>query len=257
MSQSFTTEDLKTLLVFPFRDAKWQNKLLIAGLLSLGNFVVPLVPSIFLTGYTARIMRRITVEGGEPFLPEWDDWGQMFVEGLKLFCVNLVYSLPALLLMFVGFAFFFGASWLPLFTAESASAPEAVVPFFAAMAVGMALFGLATVLSLAAGVIVPAPLNHLVVTGDFEAAFRFREWWAIFRANVGGFLLSYAILMGLGMVLGLAVQILYLTVVLCCLAPIVLALVGTYSSLVSAAIFAQAYRAGAQKLDAQTDLVPA
>ena len=81
MSQSFSSEDLKQLFAFPFQDPRWQNKFLIGSLVVFAGFIIPLIPFFFVYGYMAQIMRRIIVEKGEPFLPEWDDWGKLFVDG--------------------------------------------------------------------------------------------------------------------------------------------------------------------------------
>lgn len=257
MSQTFTTQGLQEMFAFPFHDPRWKNKLLIAGLLNLASLVIPIVPGLFFYGYCARIMRRITVQDGEPFLPEWDDWGQMLAEGWRLFAVGLVYSLPSLLLMLLGFALYVGLTWVPLVMAETApSSPEWIVAPLAAMGAGMVIFGLATIVSLITLAILPAPLNHALVAREFRAAFRPREWWPIFRANLGGFLLSFAILMGVNFVLSFAAQILYMTIVLCCLVPFALVLAATYLVVVASALFAQAYRTGAQNLAAVQDPLP-
>ncbi len=64
---------LKTLLKFPFEGRNWQSNFLIGAALSLGNFVVPIVPMLFVSGYSLQIMRG-GIEGQEPSMPEWKDW---------------------------------------------------------------------------------------------------------------------------------------------------------------------------------------
>ena len=101
--QSFTYAELQDLFTFPFRDPQWKNKLLIGSLISLAGFVFPFIPWIFLYGYGVQIMRRIIVENGEPYLPEWDDWNRLFVDGLRLGGVILIICFPFVLLAIVGY----------------------------------------------------------------------------------------------------------------------------------------------------------
>jgi len=82
-TQSFTTDNLKALLTFPFEDDDWKNKFLIGSLIVFAGFAIPLIPFFFLYGYMMQIMRHIIVEKGKPFLPKWDDWGKLFVDGAK------------------------------------------------------------------------------------------------------------------------------------------------------------------------------
>jgi hypothetical protein len=97
MTNSFTSDELLALAKFPFTDPRWKNKFLIGGLLSLAGYAIPVLPLLFVYGYCAQIMRRIIVENEAPYLPEWEDWGKFLQDGLKLFGVGLVYSLPGLI----------------------------------------------------------------------------------------------------------------------------------------------------------------
>lgn len=90
MAQVFTSDTIKDVLAFPFQDEKWKQKLSVAFLISLLGFVIPFIPGIFFIGYCAQIMKRIILENGRPYLPEWDDWGQFFRDGGKLFAVGFV-----------------------------------------------------------------------------------------------------------------------------------------------------------------------
>ena len=45
----------------------------------------------------------------------------------------------------------------------------------------------------ATGAIIPAAEMHAMDKSEFAAGFRIREWWPIFRANLGGFIAAFAI----------------------------------------------------------------
>ncbi len=67
-------------------------KLLIGGLLSF----VPIV-NIFAFGYLYRVSLAVR-KSGEPVLPEWNDWQNLFMDGLKFAVVWLSYWLLPLAL---------------------------------------------------------------------------------------------------------------------------------------------------------------
>lgn len=250
MTNSFTSDELTALAKFPFTDPRWQTKFLIGSLLTLAGYVIPIVPAIFLYGYAFQIMRRIIVDKGEPYLPEWDDWGKLFTDGLKLIGVGFVYSLPILVLMCGGYGLFFAFNIGAAAVAADSEAVSSAVPALslASMAIMFVSLGLAMILALLLGLFLPVAIGHLVATDDFAAAFRVREWWPIFKANVAGYLVSYGLLLGFWMVLSFAIQILMFTVILCCLVPFILMFITMYLTVVGSILFGQAYRAGAEQI---------
>jgi hypothetical protein len=254
MNQDLSMQKLQDLFTFPFKDPKWGQKLLIATGLALGSILLMvtivfwIVPLAFLYGYFAALIRTIVVEEREPNLPEWDHWGELFVEGLKITLVGLVYVLPVIFLFFAGYGFLFA---IPFFSelsgAGNRTIMEVIMPLIATSGF-MIAFGLAMLLSLVIGAILPVVTTHVVVKGDFTAAFRVPEWWAIYRANLGGFLVSYVVIFGLSMVASFVVSLFYYTIILCCLVPLLMAAISAYLIVVSGAIFGDAYAVGIVRL---------
>jgi len=66
------------------------------GLVGKWDTWVLLIFPLYL-GYVLRIYR-----GANPS-PQLDNWGRMFIEGIKLFIVGLIYAIPVLILCFVLF----------------------------------------------------------------------------------------------------------------------------------------------------------
>jgi hypothetical protein len=97
-------------------------------------------------------------------------------------------------------------------------------------------------------VILPVAAGHMIATHDFGAAFRVREWWPIFKANLAGFLIAYALLFGVAMALNLAMQVLYFTIILCCLVPFIMVGATMYLIVIGSVLFGQAYRIGVENL---------
>lgn len=234
--------NIEHILTFPFKEPESRKNFLIGTLVYFASFIVPIVPLILAMGYMARIMRMVF--NGEPArMPNWDDWESMLKDGLYIFGVRLVYMLPLFVVMV---PLFFGMTLLPLWLESNRGASE---EFFLLLFPLMGIFMLILIpASLALGVIVPAAESHTVAESDFAAGLRFREWWPIFRANWGGFLLAFLISMVASFVLAFIVQIAMITIILICVLPFAMPAISFYLILVMYAAFAQAYKDGKDRL---------
>jgi hypothetical protein len=168
--------------------------------------------------------------------------------------------LPVMIIFMLGFFIIFFLPFLgvPIAAMGGEENPEVAGAAFAALSListfgFFIIFGLAMILALALGVVMPAVMGHVVATDDFGAAFRIKEWWAIFKANFGGFLLAYIIIILVSMVLNSLLMFLYCTIILCCLVPFLTAPITLYIVIVSGAVFGQAYRDGVETLETPTD----
>lgn len=229
--------ELNKLFSFPVKDDDARRNFLIATLVYLVGFVIPIIPIFFAMGYSARIMRQV-VNGEEPRMPAWDDWESMFKDGIYLFGIRLVYTLPITIIIL---PLYFFMMFSPLLV-ESGNASEEVF-FTTFMIFGIAMM-LIFPLSLVLGILLPAAEIHAIVQSDFAAGFRVREWWAVFRANWVGFLLAYVIAMAASMLLSTIVGFAMITIVLICALPLIMPAITAYLNLVMYAAFAQAYKEG-------------
>ena len=250
---TFTSANLKSIFTYPFKDEKWQNKLLIAGGLMLANFTIPLLPLLALYGYMMRIIKQVVEGDGEPTLPEWDDWGDLLLNGLKLMGQSFIFALPLIILWIVGY----GAMFFPIVLSELAAesgdmGSEGLLTIISLLTMGgsYVMFGLVILLSGVLGFIQSVIICHVAVTEQFAAAFRFREWWRILRSNLGEFLLAYIFFTGLTIGVSLLYQVLIFTIVLCCIVPFVLSAASGYLMLVLAPLFGGVYRHALEKMDA-------
>lgn len=265
MAQSFTTQDLQDVFSYPFQDPHWKEKFLIGSLFAFlsiilsPTIILAFVPAIFLYGYFARILRTVIVERVDPSLPEWDDWNDLFWDGARLLVVGLIYSLPIIVL----FVLAYGSMFLMVLAgglvedAGGGGSPLVALVPMAGMFGFMGLFALGMLASILLGALVPVIYGHVIVKDQFRAAFRFGEWWAVLRANLGGFLIVYIVAMGLWMVASFALNILYMTLILCCLIPFALAPISVYLLVVTGALFGEAYRNGADRLSSPPEAPPA
>ncbi|MEF8818140.1 MAG: DUF4013 domain-containing protein [Haloferacaceae archaeon] len=139
----------------------------------IGFLLLPFafIPQLLTQGYLVRVLDD-TVEGGvEP--PVWDDWVDVFVDGLKLFVVVLAYSLPLVVLSIL-FALLFAG--LSVGAGAGGDAGNALAGVSAVLAL---VFGLvALVVGLAVAYLAPAGLCGMVHDDAIGGAFdldRLRE----------------------------------------------------------------------------------
>lgn len=90
--------DFGAAFSYMFKDPDWVKKLLIGAVLVIFSFL--LVPGVFLAGYFVKATRNIA-SGEERPLPEWDNWGDLFVSGIKLIVVGLIYGIALGLLVLI------------------------------------------------------------------------------------------------------------------------------------------------------------
>lgn len=164
---------------FVFDDPRWMSKILVGGVFVLASFLLVGLP--FLFGYMARLVRNV-VDGAQYPLPEWDDLGEYFSEGLMLFCVGLAYMLPLIVL-----GILIGVPAALMSAVEHQETRD----------IGGGIFGCATCLMVPIGLAVtffmPASLLMAVTQRRFGAAFEFRNVWSFIRDNIGNYLLALVI----------------------------------------------------------------
>lgn len=238
--------DLNHLFFFPVESAQARKRFMIGALLIFASFIIPIVPYLLVMGYTMKIMRQV-MNGQKPSMPDWDDWETMLKDGLQLFGIRLVYTLPIILIMLP----FFGLFFLAPFIASSGSEGEAI--FAVIMFVFSMLMLCLMPVFIIIGILFPAIEAHVTAQGEFSAGFRVQEWWNIFRKNLGGFVIAFMIMYGISMVASFALQIMIFTVILLCLLPILLPMFSMYLQLIYYTIIAQAYGEGRLRLSAPAE----
>jgi len=179
--------DVGQAFTFMFKDEEWIKKVLLGILISF----VPIFGQFALVGYTLAIIRN--VRNGEPQpLPDWSEVVQYFVGGLKLWVVNMVYSLPALVLacplILIGF--------LPLLAGDNTEMMDTLGAITGILAIILCLppilYGFfLTLLS-------PALLIRLAETEDISACLRFKEVIRFTFANIGSIIIALLLVFAAG-----------------------------------------------------------
>lgn len=233
MASALDSKKLEQAFTFPFKDPRWVTKLAIAVGLSLLNFLV--IPVFIFSGYSYRIMKRIIVDRQPPGLPEWDDWGGLIKDGLRLYGAGLIYTLPAILV--------FLATWVVILVSFIPVVDRGTFePWMAVLWLSFPIgFTLVMILAIPGQVFGQVAISHLVATDRFSAAFQVKKLWPIFRDNVGGFFLTWLITYAASIVLIFVSQFLAYIPVVCLVYPLVIAGGSVYLALVSYALYAQVY----------------
>jgi hypothetical protein len=214
-------------------------------------FIIPILPMLLLMGYCARIMRQVIDERKEPSMPEWQgsDWSEMLMDGLRLYGGQFVLMLPLFILMGCGMiSLFSGSMGFAAVADDSSEALGAVGMLF--MMIGIVAIVLMSILSLPYSVVISAALPHIATKRSFQAAFEFKEWFAIFRKALGPFILSYAIILVASFIFTFIMQIAAMTIILLCIVPFIMIPYVAYQLIVMNTVFAQAYLAGRDGLQA-------
>jgi hypothetical protein len=167
---------------FVFEDDQWITKILLAaailllGILFSWLLLIPLILAFaLLSGYGVEITRRV-LHGQLSGLPEWDNWGQLIAEGIKVIVIGIVYALPMIILSI--------CMGIPIgILAENA---EGLSTLFSVL-----LSFVSLLYAIAMSIVLPAAIAFYVAHDDLGAAFRFGEVFAFVRDSLSTYLITF------------------------------------------------------------------
>jgi len=144
--------------------------------------IVAIIPIVNLAGlgYMVQLVRNVRDDQETP-LPTWEDFGNYFMDGLKVFVGMLVYSLPLILLICV-----FGVVLIGVNNIPDRQAAEGIM---IVMIICLSCFTL--FFSLIPFIALPALVAYFAETAEMAAMWRVGEIWSFIQADIG----SYAILL--------------------------------------------------------------
>lgn len=88
---------IEDAVTYPMESDDWIVTVLIGGFMLLLSFL--LIPAFIAYGYLLRAIRSNLA--GEPEPPTFGDWGELIVDGLKVFVIGIIYMIVPLIVMFV------------------------------------------------------------------------------------------------------------------------------------------------------------
>ncbi|MCL7412434.1 MAG: DUF4013 domain-containing protein [ANME-2 cluster archaeon] len=170
--------DIVETVKFPGNDVEWIKKILIGGLLML----IPIVNFIAL-GYYIKTLRGSIDD--ESALPEWEDWGDLFIKGLVVVIVVFIYMLIPLAILF----FSIGSAAISSI-ASGDVAPASIGAIIAGSLISMVLVFIACLL-------LPMAFSMYAKEDSIGAAFRLGELLSRIRSIIGEYIIALIVLLAL------------------------------------------------------------
>jgi hypothetical protein len=214
--------DFAKPFTYVFEDPQWLQKVALGGLFYLAGIFI--VGWFFVLGYCARVARNV-VAGIDRPLPEWEDLGTFFNEGLRLFGVVLCYILP---LFILAFGVMIPAGILSGVDNDAANVIGSL------MSGGIAC--LFVPLTLLVTFFMPASLLFVAMEQRFGAAWEYKRIWPFLKANIGNYVLAIVVYLIARFLGGFGIMLLCIGVVF----------TAFWSFLITTHAFAQVYRFATQ-----------
>jgi hypothetical protein len=206
---------------YVFQDPRWVTKVLIGGLFYIAAFLI--IGIFFILGYCAKLARNVIANDPQP-LPEWDDLGGYFTEGLRLFGVAFCYVLPLIAISI--------ALVIPAVIAGNISGDSHDLERLFAGSMVSCVWCCIVPISLALSFWMPAALLFVAVDQRFSAGFEFGRIFAFIKANFTNYLIAFVVFLIARFAAGLGF-------ILFCIGVVLTAF---WSMIVSTYAFAYAYR---------------
>jgi len=185
--------DIEKSFSFSFEDKQWVSKLGLGAVITM----VPILNFAW-SGYMVGIMRNVMSNVQEP-LPNWDDFGKKFSDGLILFLAGLVYSLPMLVVICLPLSIMV----VPSILAANGDMQEIADAIAGAGSVlFLCLLCVFFVYALILSVIYPAILVIFAREGTLASCFKFREVFDLIGKNTSAFFTAWGVSVGASLVVG-------------------------------------------------------
>ena len=174
--------------------------------------IATIILGIPLAGYSLKVLR------GDRPAPEVNDWGTLFIDGIKLIIIMLIYMIPAMIVLFV----VVGASAL----ASMSSNPSAAMAAVGGILFGLLLFFVVALITAIFAIIVEVRFAR---TGNMGEAFNFSEiLGTIGKIGWGPYIIALVVLFVVQMIIAIIVSIIMMIpylgfiIYICLIAPIML-----------------------------------
>ena len=181
--------DIVEEIKFPSTNKDWLQKVLIGGIINM----IPIV-NFLGSGYNLKVMKAAI--SGKSELPEWGDWGNLFVKGLIAFIITIVYLIIPIVVLLISL----GSMILSLISSGMSGNMG-----MALGAIGGAMGGflIGIILLLVFGFLIPMALSMYAKEDNIGAAFRFGEVISRIGSVFGDYVTVYIVLIVLWIILGL------------------------------------------------------
>jgi hypothetical protein len=170
---------------YPTTDDSWITKVIIGGILGL----IPIV-NFVVAGYYLKVIKE-TIEG-KSGMPAWEDWGSLFIKGIVLIVIYILYMIIPIIILAVTV----GGSIATIASQDPNAAIGALGGAFAGLSVSV-------ILILIISLILPMAMAIYAKEDSFGAAFRIGEILSRIKSVIGGYVLAFIVILVLSMILGM------------------------------------------------------
>jgi hypothetical protein len=181
--------DYGKIIRFPMEDKDWIMKIIIGGVLS----IIPII-NFIASGYQLKVMKNAINK--TPGMPEWKGFIDLFIKGLIIFIIALLFMIVPLII--------FGA--IAGFSTITYVMGDLTNPYSIVMAILPALF-VGGILILIIGFVLPMAIAMYAKSENFSDAFKFSEILNRIKSIFSEYLISYIIIVIFGIILGLIMLI--------------------------------------------------
>ena len=191
----------------PFQDFK---KLGIGALM----YIIPwvsIITGFFSSGYGLECAK--TAIKKKPNLPEWSDWGNLWIRGFLMFLISVIYFLPLALLSVL----FIGPLILKIMGGILSSNPETFIEGLGSAGNTLAFLGLLAVLIV---YVLPMAIMFFVEKWNFSDAFKIGDIFK--KAFTSKYFVAWIILIVYAMVIGFIVTLLTAATTVTVIIPLIL-----------------------------------
>ena len=179
--------NIQKALTYPFEDKQWTGKIGIGVLIS----IVPILNFAWL-GYIIELMRQV-IKGNPLPMPDWNNLGKKFMDGLFLFLAGFVYAIPVILLIGVPLPILIVPAIL---AGNSNNQNIASAIATAGSMVAMCLTCVFLLYALALSVLFPAIYVEYAAKGTFASCFNFKDIFVQIGKNTGVYFTAWGVYLG-------------------------------------------------------------
>lgn len=176
---------------YVFEDPRWVSKVAIGGaILLVGTILIfllalpTLAALIIVLGYMLTVVRNVS-EGSTSPLPEWTDFGALFMKGLYAAIGIVVVYIPAIVLVCCGVL-----ASTALTSAASASSDNSGGAAGALGIVAICFQCLYALYAIIAAIYIYAPMTRYALGGQMSTFWDIRGNLAFIQANIGGYVIA-------------------------------------------------------------------
>lgn len=220
--------DVGKSFTFMFEDKNWLVKIVLGGVFGLLSIFLVGLP--FVMGYQLEVIRRV-IRGDPELLPDWDNLGEKFVQGLVLLVIMAIWLIP---------------TWIVTCVQLGITIPFQDNRDYAGLITAVSLC--ATCLNVLWALVVsffsPAIFTRYAVTGQFASGFQFGEIWRFTTKNFVNVLIAVLLTWVAGIISSFGV-------ILCVVGAF---LTWFWSLLVEGHLFGQVYRLAQERPPAAAEM---